>query len=73
MKDKFNKILDFALEHSSLPLKHDPGAEWCIHGYPVGDILDSPALQDKLYNIYFPAKLTATSIRTMSLEDIKSR
>ena len=72
-KDKFQKILDFALDHSVPFEAYDPNAELSISGYPVGDILDSPALQDKLYDLYFPPSHTAKGIRTMSIEDIRSR
>ena len=73
MQPKFNKILDRALELSAPPLRHDPDAEWHIHGYPVGDILDSATIQDKLYELFFPASIKTADIRTMGLEDIRSR
>ncbi len=73
MKPKFNKILDRALEHSAPSPHHIPGAEWSICGHNVGDILDSPALQDKLYDLFYPAALRIADIRTMGTEDIRSR
>ena len=73
MKDKFQKILDKALEHSTMPSSYDPDATMTICGYPVDDILDSRTLQDKLYGLYYPLKHTAAGIRTIAIEDIRSR
>ena len=73
MDDKFSKILDKALESSRLPMHHIPGSEWSICGHLVSDILDSPALQDRLYELFYPATVTPTKIRTLTIEDIRSR
>ena len=70
MTDKFNKILDHVTGTS------DPRsnvANVTILGYDVAHVASSPALQDKLYDIFFPPQATPTGIRTMGVEDIRSR
>lgn len=73
MDSKFDKILDHTLKHSSLSPNRMPGDEIHICGHSIGDIFDSSALQDKLYNILYPATVSIASIRTIGPEDIRSR
>jgi len=73
MTTKFQKILDKAIEHSTPPRSFDPNATLTICGYPVENILKSIALQNKIFNMLYPLKHTAAGIRTISIEDIRSR
>jgi len=71
--DKFQKILNRAIERSRLPLDAPHNGHLYINGYHISEILDSPALQDKLYDLFFPPSTTVKGIRTMKIEDIRSR
>ena len=73
MQDKFQKILDKAIEHITMPREYDPDATMYICGHPVDDILESRHLQSKLYNHYFPPTITINTIKTIGIEDIRSR
>ena len=73
MMDKFRKILDKAIERMPSGIEVNYSDNIAICGYPVDDIFDSPALQDKLYDLLYPPKAQVTGIRTMGIEEIRSR
>ena len=73
MQTKFDKIIERVISghiHWETPFFD---SELYILGYPLTAIHDDPRLQDRLYSIFFPTKLTPASCRTMAVEDIRSR